>query len=197
MKSISWLKMLYITFVAITLISSTYSWAGDVIFSCSDPPDKLAKLAIREGALVNKFKDRSEKTCTFSVNGAKASSPDAKLIRRGMNSFMNGGSIVSDLYSGNIENLAYVLLSTAPVKEIPVNFQKFLLKNTKYLGPCLDQFFRGDNPNFDLDSSMGNTGYCRGYGRAPEYLDIQVVWRNERFVTNLYVNRKMQYWRPD
>ena len=196
MKSIPWLKILYMTFVAFILINSTYGWAVDVTFSCSDPPDKSAKLAIREGPLVNKFKDRGEKTCTFSVNGAKASSPDAELIRRGMNSFMKDGRIVRGLYDGNIENLAYVLLATAPVKEIPSDLQRFLRENAKNIGTCLDQFFHGDSPSFELYRNKGISGYCRGYERAPQYLDIEVVWRDERFVTNLYVHRKMIDWTP-
>lgn len=197
MKFIPWQKTLCMSIVALFFINSISAWAGDVTFTCADPPDKSAKLAIREGPLVNKFRNKDEDTCTFSVNGAKASSPAAELIKRGMNSFIKEGRVVRDLYDGNVENLAYVLLATAPVTEIPRDFQAFLRENTKTLGACLEQFFYGESPSFELFRSMGNSGYCRGYENSSEYLDIEVVWRNGRFVTNLYVHRNMRFWNPN
>ena len=164
------------------------AFAKDVTFSCSDPPDKSARVAVVEGSTVNKTQDKNEKTCTFSVNGAKAESPSAEALLDGVNSFREGAPIVKELGRKVVENLAYAMLATAPVTEIPKDFAEFLRTNAEKVADCLQQFFKGGDPGVSLASAFGNSGYCRRY-EAAHYLEITVFWEKGRFVSSLYVHR--------
>lgn len=163
--------------------------AKDVTFVCSDPPDKSARVAVVEGSTVNKTQDKNQKTCTFSVNGAKAESPNEQALLAGVNSFREGAPIIKELEKKAIENLAYAMLATAPVSDIPKDFGEFLRTNSKRLEDCLRQFlFDGANPSISLTSQFENTGSCKRYD-APNYLEISITWDRGRFISSLYVYR--------
>jgi hypothetical protein len=174
--------------IGASILMSSQVFARDVTFSCSDPPDRSARVAIAEGATVNKTQDRNEKRCSFSVNGAKADSPGAEALLEGVNSFRQGAPIVGELGKKSVDNLAYAMLATAPVSEIPKEFADFLQRNSGALADCVQGFFKGSDPNITLTSTFGNSGYCRRY-EAPQYLEITITWSNGRFVSSLYVHR--------
>jgi hypothetical protein len=182
--------VLGLTAMTILLLAIPDVFARDVTFSCSDPPDRSARVAVVEGATVNKTQDKNEKRCTFSVNGAKAESPSATAIFDGVNSFRKGAPIIADLSRKSVDNLAYAMLVTAPVSEIPNDVRSFLTENAERLADCLQRFFSGSEPpNFTLSSSMGMSGYCRRY-EAPQYLDITITWgQSGQYITSLYVHR--------
>ena len=196
MNSIQKIGLIGLVLAVFLFLDIPYVFASDVTFSCSDPPDRLARLAIAEGPLVNRTQDRNEEKCTFSVNGAKADSPDAAAIFQGVNSFRDGAPIIGQLREGSIDNLAYVMLATAPVSEIPNEFRNFLEENADRLADCMYRFFQGSEPNYTLSRNMGVSGYCRPY-EARQYLDIMITWGpGERFITNLYIHHRTPNWRP-
>jgi hypothetical protein len=168
--------------------------ADDVTISCKDPPDKSARIAVRKGTLVNTTKDKPEKRCTFSVEGARADSPPAERVIEGINSFRSGGRIETELKQGKIDNLAYALLASAPVKELPSDLGGVLRKDAALLGQCIGAFYSSDQERIEFPLSAG---VCR---TLPEtsggYLEITATWGGGNFVSSLYIPRNYRQRPP-
>ena len=167
---------------------------GDRTIPCSKPPDRGAKVAVRDGVAVNYTQNSREGTCTFAIDGAKAASPRAELILSGFNALRAGAPIVDELSKGSVDNLGYAMLASAPVEEIPNDFRDYLNGNSQQLAGCLRDFFQGKDPEVILNNKGGQVGHCRAYrdgggpGKEDAYVEISIKWQDV-FVSSLFVPR--------
>src|SRR5262249_37852956 len=73
--------------LAVMLNATSAAQANDSTYSCSKPPDKAARVAVHPGSTVSFTQNNQDNTCTFSVNGAVATSPPPKLVIDALNVF--------------------------------------------------------------------------------------------------------------
>jgi hypothetical protein len=147
------------------LLSVRSAWA-DHTFACQRPPDREARVAVRDNVAVGWTQDQNSRTCTFSVDGAKAASPPANLILKGFNSLRNGAPVVNELRQKQVDNLAYAMLATAPVSDIPTEFRSALSQNANTLARCLANFFSEGRPPA-LEPTEGAAVTCRVAPQRP------------------------------
>jgi hypothetical protein len=171
-------------------LAETYTCSEDVI-------EEEAKLAVHRGNAVTITEDEDDKECYFSVNGAKVGSPTQERIFSGFNSIITG-SVAQELRRGNISSLAYALLASAPVTDIPRNMRNILRRHSRELSECLAVFLRGGMPReFRADSVQ-----CRVWrpgDRGPltvtiPTLEIAVRWDRTR--SRLFLPQGYRQGRP-
>lgn len=204
------MRNLIVLLTSLVWLAPSSGFGADRTISCANPPDKAARLAVRDTAAVSKTQDKTNGTCTFAVDGAKAASPSAELIRQGFNSLRDGAPLVKELAAKQVDHLAYAMLATAPVSEIPSEFRNLLMESSSQLSTCLSDFFDGRDPSVPLGARRG--GPPDGRNGAPQgtpvrcrmyrptgvvepadvspYLEVVVTWSEGRFVSSLYVPRQ-------
>jgi hypothetical protein len=87
MLSLSHTIFSFLISVVLFAIGQTPVFARDSTIPCRAPPDKVAFVAVREGSTVTTTQDKQNGSCTFSVNGAVATSPPANDVIRALNVF--------------------------------------------------------------------------------------------------------------
>lgn len=168
-------------------------------FTCSDPPDKIAKVGVNSGNSVQITKDKKEKACSFSINGASVNSPPQARITEGINQFTKGLPILRELDQKNVRPLAYLLLAGAPVQEIPKEVEGALTQASHLLRSCIQDFFYGKAAVFEsgrlkcttwrrLETENAQEEQLRMFGVAVSIptLEISLQW-GDRFASRLFI----------
>jgi len=86
-----------------------------------DASKKDAAVGITDSAAVSITADRRNQECRFSVNGETVGSPPRELVIGAHNALRNGS-----LPDGKGDDLAYALLASSPLKEIPTQLRTAL-----------------------------------------------------------------------
>jgi hypothetical protein len=108
--------------------------------------DNEAKLGVNSRDAVSITEDKNDKKCYFSVNGASVNVSMKAKIAAGFDS-ISTRSIIEKLDEGEISFLAYALLASAPVEDIPDKMREILHSHSGKLSKCLADFFlRNETP---------------------------------------------------
>lgn len=177
--------------------------ANDTTIPCKSPPKESASVAVHAGTQVTFTQDKQNNTCTFSINGAVATSPPADQVIGALNVFRGAGK-PPPLDDNKIlaQAIAALLSAPAPVDTVPEELVLLLTKSAA-LTRCLSEFFyKGGLPSVDPKE---NRFACKGlapYGDAREKarligkgepavgvptLVISVEWHQGRLVSALYL----------
>lgn len=178
--------------------------ANDTTVPCKSPPKESASVAVHAGTQVTHTQDTVNGTCTFSVNGAVATSPPAEKVLDALNLFRGAGKPppLSDIKT-MAPAIAALLAAAAPVNEVPEELVKVFLKGAPGLTRCLSEFFekrvlpsiepkefgfgcKGLEPYKDADSKAQMIRRGEPAVAVPTLM-ISVEWGQKRFVSVLYL----------
>jgi hypothetical protein len=177
--------------------------ANDSTIPCDKPPDKGSRVAVHPGTQVSTAQDYQEGTCTFSINGAVATSPPAQQVIAALNMFRDPSRLLLREPEMGQSAVAALLAAPAPVTEIPKDLTKILRDVGPQLERCLATFF-GKN-DLPTESSGDGAFSCRGigpYGNAESKAEmlrttgvavgvptlvIAVKWQQGRFKSVAYL----------
>jgi len=187
------------------LFWTSVGWANDSTIPCKAPPDKGASVAVHPGTQVSTTQDRQNGTCTFSVNGAVATSPPAQQVLEALNILRDPSRQFVNDKDRAITVIATLSAASAPVDEVPRDMIEILAKSSGLLQQCLNVFFRQDG--LPVDIGDGQTFVCKGVapytnvGEKREMLAgaglavglptlvISTRWGDGRFVSVVYLPR--------
>jgi hypothetical protein len=154
---------------------------------------------VHAGTQVTTTKDQQEKTCTFSINGAVATSPPAQQVISALNTFRDPTKRFLQDTGLAISALATLLVAPAPVPEVPTPVVQLLTNSRDLLSRCLD-FFSGKSPEersdrfscktFEPYTSPGaKAEMLRRTGAAVDVrtLAISLEWGDGRFVSTAWL----------
>jgi hypothetical protein len=178
--------------------------ANDTTIPCKSPPKEGASVAFHPGTQITYTQDRQNNTCTFSVNGAVATSPPANQVLDALNVFRGGGKLPPfDDVKTMASAIAALLAASAPVEKVPDELIGLIAKADKGLTRCLSEFF--DKKVLPLVEFKEIRFNCKGlapYKEAEEKaallrqgeaavavptLVISVQWQQGRFLSALYL----------
>src|SRR5438270_13606200 len=77
----------FVVSIFVTQVTTSAASANDSTIPCNDPPVRGASVAVHPGTQVSTTKDKQDKTCTFSINGAVSTSPPAQVVISALNTF--------------------------------------------------------------------------------------------------------------
>jgi hypothetical protein len=176
--------------------------ANDTTISCKSPPKESASVAFHPGTQVTYTQDTQKGTCTFSVNGAVATSPPAEAVLSALNLFRGGKPPPFNDIKTMAPAIAALLAAPAPVDKVPDELVSLLTK-ADGLTRCLSEFFeKRVFPSVELKelrfSCKGLEPYRNADGKAQllqrgepavgvPTLMISVAWQQGRFVSALYL----------
>jgi hypothetical protein len=173
--------------------------ANDSTIPCNSPPEKGASVAVHAGTQVTTTQDQQEKTCTFSINGAVATSPPAQQVVSALNTFRDPTKRFLQDTGVAISALATLLVAPAPVPEVPTQVVQLLTNSKERLSRCLD-FFNGKSSDEKSDrfscktfepytSLSGKAEMLRRTGAAVDVrtLAISLEWGDGRFMSTAWL----------
>jgi hypothetical protein len=191
-------KILVASIVVTPMVVSAAS-ANDSTIPCKAPPDKGANVAVHAGTQVTTTQDNQEKTCTFAINGAIATSPPAQQVISALNTFRDPAKRFLQEPEVAISALAALLVAPSPVPEVPSEVVQLLRNSRETLSRCLD-FFYGKSPeektnrfsckSFEPYTSSGaKAEMLRSTGVAVDVrtLSISLEWNDRRFVSTVWI----------
>jgi len=126
--------------------------ANDSTIPCKGPPDKGAYVAIHAGTQVTTTQNKQDQTCTFAINGAVATSPPAQDVINALNTFRDPSRRFLHEDERTISALATLLVSPAPVNEVPKEVVQLLTNFKPRLTSCLASFFGNKMPEDKSDA---------------------------------------------
>ena len=198
--------------LVLVAIAAGPAQANDTTIPCSSPPSRGAYVAVHPGAAVSETQDDQDKTCTFAINGAVATSPPPNEVLNALNEFRNRSlHFLQDPRIG-ISAVAALMAASAPVDEVPSDLLRALKSSDRQLNACLATFFdKRDLPN---EQTSEDSFSCRGFqpysehrsklealrefGFAPGVatLVISVKWQHGRYTSTLYLPSILQELPP-
>jgi hypothetical protein len=197
----------------IGLTGASPTLANDTTIACKSPPKESASVAFHPGTQVTYTQDKQSNTCTFSVNGAVATSPPAEQVMNALNLFRSGGKLPPlDDAKTMASAIAALLASAAPVDKVPDDLVGLLIKADKRLTGCLTDFFNKKAlPTIELNEIRFICRGLRPYGNAERKrqlvsagesavseptLMISVEWNGGRFLSALFLPQSIVAFRP-
>ncbi len=173
--------------------------ANDSTVPCNGPPEKGASVAVHTGTQVTTTQDQLEKTCTFSINGAVATSPPPQQVISALNTFRDPTKRFLQDTEVAISALATLLVAPAPVSEVPTQVVQLLTNSKDRVSRCLD-FFNGKSPEERSDrfscktfepytTPSAKAEMLRRTGAAVDVrtLAISLEWGDGRFVSTTWL----------
>jgi len=154
-------------FLTAALLLATSSAQADSTIPCKGPPDAGSFVAVRAGAQVSTTQDTQRKTCTFSVNGAVATSPPPLQVLKALEQYRDGAMPWRDK---PWESMAALMAAAAPVDEVPRELVDTLHKYEGPLASCLVEFF-GKRVLPTERSDYDKVFSCRGIERYANHDD--------------------------
>jgi hypothetical protein len=176
--------------------------ANDSTISCAGPPDKGAYVAVHAGAQVSTTQSKNDETCTFAINGAVATSPPPQDVINALNTFHDPTRRFLREGERTISALATLLVSPAPVNEVPREVIQLLTNFRPRLMSCLASFLdnklpedRSDSPRFfcvgfqPYTNSASKAAMLKSTGAAVGVptLAISVEWGDHLFVSTAWL----------
>jgi hypothetical protein len=176
--------------------------ANDSTIPCNGPPDKGAYVAVHAGTQVVTTQSKQDQTCTLAINGAVATSPPPQDVINALNTFHDPTRRFLREDERTISALAILLVSPAPVKEVPKEVIQLLTNFRPRLMSCLASFFdgklpedRSDAPRFacagfqPYTNSESKAAMLRSTGVAvgEPTLAISLEWGDHRFVSTAWL----------
>jgi len=186
------------------LAGAGWALANDTTIPCKSPPKEGASVAFHPGTQVTYTQDRQNNTCTFSVNGAVATSPPAAQVLNALNLFRGGGkSPPFEDVKTMASAIAALLAASAPVENVPEELLFRLTKADRGLAQCLKEFFdKKVLPSVEFKeiqfSCRGLAPYAGAEAKAQSIrngepavgvatLMISVEWQQGRFRSALFL----------
>lgn len=189
--------------VVVALTGARPVLANDTTVSCKSPPKESANIAFHPGTQVTFTQDKQNNTCTFSVNGAVATSPPSEQVLGALNLFRGGKQLPFNDIKTMATAIAALLAASAPVDKVPDELVSLLTKADKGLTGCLSGFFEKKVlPSIEFKeirfSCKGLAPYRDAEGKAQlirrgepavgvPTLVISVEWQQGRFLSALYL----------
>jgi len=176
--------------------------ANDSTIPCKGPPDKGAYVAVHAGTQVTTTQSKPDQTCTFAINGAVATSPPPQDVINALNTFHDPTRQFLREDERTISALATLLVSPAPVNEVPREVIQLLTNFRPRLMSCLASFFdnklpedRSDAPRFSCagfqpyTNSESKAAMLRSTGVAVGVptLAISLEWGDHRFISTAWL----------
>lgn len=122
--------------------------ASDSTIPCNSPPSSGASVAVHRGTQVSTTQDRQKNTCTFSINGAVATSPPPHLVLEALNTFRDPQARYLIDRSLAVNSISALAAAGAPVNEVPRQLVSIVERAGQQLELCLDAVFRRQAAEF-------------------------------------------------
>jgi hypothetical protein len=100
-----------------------------------DASPRQAAVGVAAGAAVSTTADRANSECRFSVNGEPVGSPPRDLVINAYN-VLRSGQALQRIQSGDVDVLAFALLASSPLREVPNNLVGLLRRYREGLVRC-------------------------------------------------------------
>lgn len=130
-----------------------------------DASKKNAALAVSVNSAVSITADRSNEECRYSINGETVGSPPRPLVINAHN-LLRKSEMTKEINSGNVDPLAYALLASSPLQQIPEALRSILQKHAKNLEACLNALKVNARGTFVSDPSLACRVVATGQASA-------------------------------
>lgn len=189
--------------LVVASLAATPVRANDTTIPCASPPEKGASVAVHPSSQVSKTQDVPNGTCTFSINGAVATSPPAEQVMRALNLFRDKHLTYLEDNDVAVQSTAALLAAATPLPEVSESLVADLRRVAPLLQTCLKEFFLKRVPT--RQAAVGDRFTCMSLepyldekskdqmlaeGRAAvgePTLQLTVKWQGDKFISTLYL----------
>jgi hypothetical protein len=148
-------------FAALALTPVAPARADDSTIPCNSPPEKGARVAVHQGTQVSTTQDKQNDTCTFSINGAVATSPPPQEVLAALNLFRDPAQSFLLKPESAIYAISALIAAASPVEEVPNDLPFALQRVASKLDECLKVFFGKRDLPMERSGDCPSSDYLR------------------------------------